>query len=113
MTEKEIEKWEEKAKYGILRNNSVVAELCYPILNKPFLPKPAERSQRGFNRHINRHYYTSDKGLLVVDSDSLKAALEKDPEKVLSIFTGGSSRSDSSSRALCIRLLTPFPHLKS
>jgi flagellar capping protein FliD len=50
-------------------------------------------------------YYSSDKGRLIIDSDALQKALAENPDKVLSIFTGGSSSADSASQGVIYKII--------
>lgn len=100
MSEKDIELWEEKAKSGLLRNDSIVTE----ALNA--LRSIAGRTLSGISGAYNALHlvgvdtvpYNSttpnDAGKLVIDEAKLKEAIEKDPDGVIRMFA---NQSDASS----------------
>lgn len=101
MSEKDIELWEEKAKSGLLRNDSIVTE----ALNA--LRSIAGRTLSGISGAYNALHligvdtvpYNSttpnDAGKLEIDEAKLKEAIEKDPEGVISLFSNQSENSSA------------------
>ncbi len=87
MSDKEIEAWEEKAKMGLLRNDTALTS----ILNN--LRKAMTNVVSGTNDALyqigisTEAYSWNSGGKLVIDEDKLKAALSENPEKVISMFT--------------------------
>ncbi|MGD7053012.1 flagellar filament capping protein FliD [Sutcliffiella horikoshii] len=89
LSEKQIEQWEEKARSGLLRNDSILnsglgkmRSAMYETvsdLNGQF----DQLAQLGVTTSINYR----DKGKLVIDEDRLRAAIEKDPNSVMNLFT--------------------------
>ncbi|MER2170866.1 MAG: flagellar filament capping protein FliD [Psychrobacillus psychrodurans] len=90
MKENEIKLWEEKAKSGLLRNDSIIREGLTTIrsmfsgsisgLNDKSLDSFAELG-------ITTSSQMSENGKLIIDEDKLRAAIEKDPDQVISIFS--------------------------
>jgi len=101
MTEKQIEQWEEKAKSGILRGESVIRDGMYTL--RQSLQGKVETggeftllSQIGITTTENY----LDGGKLKVDEGKLKAALRDHPDDVYKLF---SSSSEGDSRGLIHR----------
>lgn len=104
MSDAEIEKWNEKAKSGILRHNSDLESLI-SNLKKAFFTDAGGTGKNATTVGISSaSYYDTNKGLLVLDQDALSAALESNPEDVVSIFTGGSSTADSDQQGLIYKV---------
>lgn len=85
MSEDDIKKWEEKAKTGLLKNDSILQNITYSMrsaLNEAVAGIDTNLSSIG----INTSSYL-DKGKLVIDDTKLKEAISKDPEKVMELFT--------------------------
>lgn len=97
MSETQIEKWEEKAKSGMLRNDtnlrgiaSAMRSLMYtPVadLNDNSLDLKTTMASIG----ISTENYLS-KGKLIIDEKKLADALENNPEGVISLFTQKSDK---------------------
>lgn len=86
MSESEIEKWEEKAKVGLLFNDSDLASLASRmrfVLTQTGL-NYTELEKMGITTSTN----ASDNGKLVLDEDKLTAALETEPTLVQKLFAG-------------------------
>lgn len=86
MSEKEIELWEEKAKEGLLRNDSDVSSFLSDM-------RMAMYSNVGSkyvlsNIGINSSSEWKDYGKLSIDEDQLKSMLETDAEGVKDLFVG-------------------------
>ncbi|QIB68411.1 flagellar filament capping protein FliD [Aminipila butyrica] len=95
MTSDEIKTWEEKAKKGILFQDSTLSQLASDLR---FVFSTAITGIGGASSIglIASSSY-SDNGKITLDESKLKAALESDPEKVKSIFTATAESAKSSS----------------
>ena len=97
MTESQIEKWEEKAKSGMLRNDSTlrnIASAMRAIMYTPVSDLNDNSVNIGMTMAsvgISTENYSS-KGKLVIDEQKLAAALENDPEGVIRLFTQKSDK---------------------
>lgn len=88
MTETQIEKWNKKAMSGLLRNNRDLESLLRSIKNSFFSALGGTRNTMASIGITTGSYFSKDSGKLIVDEDKLKAALEENPDKVISMFTG-------------------------
>ncbi|NLB78994.1 MAG: flagellar filament capping protein FliD [Clostridiaceae bacterium] len=96
MEEKEIEKWEEQAKTGLLRNDSMLQSLTLSM--RTALYEKVEGvgiSLRDIG--IESKSY-ADKGKLYLDEDKLKNALLSKPDEVAKLINGVSAENPSYSR---------------
>lgn len=99
MSEDEIEKWEAKAKTGLLRNDSILTNGIYDM-RRTFMDAVGGLGDETINSlaeiGITTSSNTSDGGKLVIDENKLRAAIEKNSDQVASIFTKtGSVTKDS------------------
>lgn len=85
MKEDEIKQWEEKAKSGLLKNDSILSS-AVSSMRMVISSKLGDLSSIGIT---TGQYY--ENGKLKIDETKLKAALTTDPEKVVNIFQGSSS----------------------
>ncbi len=97
MTESQITKWEEKAKSGLLNNDTALSSIV-TSLRKTMYTAVAELSDNSENLDISMssigistENYQS-KGKLTVNEDKLRTALTNNPEKVVSLFTQKSDK---------------------
>lgn len=96
LSEKEIEKWEEEAKKGLLFNNVDIRSLA-DNMRFIFASGSAERRQmESYGITVSTDY--SDNGKLVLDEAKFKAALESDPEGVKELFTRPASEVDETDK---------------
>lgn len=86
MDEDEIEKWEEKAKQGILRNDSEMRRFMDAMQNAIFGDKMDILMEMGISSHENYN----KRGQITLDESKFIAALENDAEKVYKVFAGDS-----------------------
>lgn len=96
MDEKDIEKWEEKAKAGLLRNDSLLQQLTLSM--RTALYETVEGvgiSLRDIG--IDSKSY-ADKGKLYLDEDKLKNALLSKPDEVTKLLNGVSADNPDYSR---------------
>ena len=89
MKEDDIKKWEEKAKSGLLKNDSIISNTLSQM--RSALYSVVEGS--GINLSsigITTSTDYTQKGKLVIDETKLKAALANNPEEVAALFTSSS-----------------------
>lgn len=103
MTDDQIEKWEAKAKSGLLRGDSLlistVNDIRYKAMSKVQGLSGDYTSLSAIG--INTEAYSTN-GVLVIDEDKLKAALADDPEGVMDLFTA--SGDDTAHTGIAARL---------
>ncbi|UXJ69548.1 flagellar filament capping protein FliD [Lysinibacillus fusiformis] len=89
MSEDEIKKWEEKAKKGILRNDSAISTVVSNMRSAIYAISTDKDSKYNsiFNIGITTTKTYSDGGKLEIDEKKLKAAIEENPEAVMDLFT--------------------------
>ncbi|AMW98173.1 flagellar filament capping protein FliD [Rummeliibacillus stabekisii] len=89
MTEDQIKKWEEKAKSGSIRSDSIVRNALSSL--RSTLYKSVEfgdgNKKALFEIGITTTKTYNDGGKLEIDENKLREALTKDPESVMKIFT--------------------------
>lgn len=85
MTEKQIEKWNEKAKSGLLYHNSEIQELVSAMREAIYTKVDAVDSEYNTLSSIGITT-TNTKGHLTIDTDKLKKALADDPDCVYQLF---------------------------
>lgn len=90
MKENEIKLWEEKAKSGLLRNDSILRDGLTTIRSmfSGSISGLNDKSMDSFAElGITTSSQVSDNGKLIINEDKLRAAIEKDPDQVISIFS--------------------------
>jgi len=103
LSEDEIKRWEEKAKTGLLRNDSTLQNLVSTL--RRALYDTIEGVSGGlYSIGITTGSYT-DKGKLTIDENKLREAIKNNPDKVMNIFAKESSIAysvdlDSKSRSI-------------
>lgn len=104
MSEDQIEKWEIKAKSGILRNDSGLESLISNLKNA-FFSAAGGTGKNATSIGISTvSYFEDNAGELQLDTEMLTKALASDPESVISIFTGGSSTASSDQQGLVYKM---------
>ncbi|MDF3004358.1 MAG: flagellar hook protein [Oscillospiraceae bacterium] len=85
MTEKQVEKWETKAKEGLLRNDStlsgVLASLRGTLYTKP------EGSMALYDLGISTSYFGTKDNLTISDPSKLKSFIAENPDAIMKLFT--------------------------
>lgn len=90
MKEDEIKKWEEKAKEGLLKGDSILQNLVYNMRQAFFEPvKDVGISLQEIGLSTSSDY--TQKGKIIIDESKLKTALETRPQDVLNLLTKTSS----------------------
>lgn len=95
MSEDEIKKWEEKAKSGLLRNDSILENIV-TNLRRALYDKVEGSSLSLYQIGITTGTY-QEKGKLVIDETKLKAALNDNFDAVVQLFTQSSQYTYSES----------------
>jgi len=100
MSEKEIELWEEKAKSGLLRSDSILATMISEfrlaiISNVEVNGAEVNLTQYG----IGTADYTQKGKLVILDEEKLRSAIENDLDTFIALFTQNSASSDQSASA--------------
>lgn len=87
MTEEQIKKWEEKAKQGLLRNDTILSTALSGMRNAIYTVSENNPFKGLFNIGVTTTATYTDGGKLQLDEDKLKEAIAKDPEAVVKLFT--------------------------
>lgn len=88
MTEDEIKKWEEQAKKGVLRNDSIISSTLSKLRESLYSEiKPGSKYSALYTIGITTTSSFSDGGKLEIDEDKLRAAINEDPDAVANLFT--------------------------
>ncbi len=107
MTQEQIEKWEEKAKSGLMYHNQTVGKLISAMREAIYTPV---ESVDPYRTDANGKEYTystlmsigieskTDRGILRVDEDKLRAAIANDPDCVYQLFGSLDTENDSFSK---------------
>ncbi len=93
MSETQIEKWNEKAKSGLMRKNGDLKSFLANLQDSFFTSLGGTGKMMASIGITEGSRYSDDKGKIVINEDRLKAALEENPETVISMFTGAKSGS--------------------
>lgn len=89
MSEGQIDKWEEKAKSGLLRNDSIISSTLSQLRSALYAAVQGTGitlSSIGITTSSNYE----DKGKLIINEDKLKDALANKPQEVANLFTSTS-----------------------
>ncbi|WP_409290514.1 flagellar hook-associated protein 2 [Peribacillus sp. SCS-37] len=105
MEEKEIEQWEEKAKSGTLRNDSVLSSGLNQLRTALYTPVSgttgfSQLSQIGITTTSNY----LDKGKLTIDETKLREAIAKDPNAIYELFQKESTTNSTADQGLAQRM---------
>ncbi len=90
LSEKEIERWEERAKSGLLRNDALLRDVLYSL--RQAFTNPVDGIPQGQLRHLSEIGITTtpnwrDGGKLMIDETKLRQAIEERPDEVMALFT--------------------------
>lgn len=86
MSEKEIEKWEEKAKEGLLRYDSNISKFLQDMRSAMY-QKVGSAGLALYDIGIEASSNYKDNGKLILDESKLKSALSTNLEKIQQMFT--------------------------
>ncbi|WP_339171649.1 flagellar hook-associated protein 2 [Anoxybacillus sp. FSL W8-1294] len=107
MTEKQVELWEQKAKSGLLRRDSILSsglgqmrlDLYSKVSNSPVNTNYDTLSEIGITTSSNY----LENGKLIIDETKLRAAIENDPNAVYQLFNASGSNFDTKGIAQRLR----------
>lgn len=89
LTEKQAEKWEEKARSGILRGDSILSNALSSM--RQALYRKVEAASKGFQQLAQIGITTTanylEGGKLIIDEAKLKQKIEENPEAVYRLFS--------------------------
>ncbi|RIW39053.1 flagellar hook-associated protein 2 [Bacillus salacetis] len=104
MEEKEIELWEEKAKSGTLRNDSVLSSALNKMRTDLYSPISGGTSETNQLAQIGIKTSSNylERGKLIIDENKLKEAISKDPNAIYELFAkdGGTTSEKGLARRL-------------
>lgn len=110
MSEKEIEQWEEKAKSGLLKRDSILTTGLDKMRNSLYASvtvNDTTKTIEKYNQLAEIGITTSkdylERGKLEIDEDKLKAAIEDNPEAVYQLFMADGPTSDQQGLARRLR----------
>ena len=85
MTEKQVEKWETKAKEGLLRNDSTLSGVL-ASMRRTLYTKP-EGSMALYDIGISTSYFGTKDNLTISDPTKLKSLIAENPDAIMKLFT--------------------------
>lgn len=105
MTDKEIEQWEEKAKSGLLNNDTILQNAVFELRRALTTQVTGLTTAYDsiFDIGITTGYYYEG-GTLYVDETKLREAIQKDPEAVMKLFTTDDTTYTYEQKGLAVRL---------
>jgi Flagellar capping protein len=102
MSEEEIKKWEEKAKSGLLHNDSYISTIL-KSLRSAFYTEIEGTGMNLSNIGLTTGTY-SEGAKIKVDKEKLLAAIKKDPENIKNMFIQTSATGRTSEEGLIVRI---------
>ncbi|MCY8175260.1 flagellar hook-associated protein 2 [Bacillus inaquosorum] len=105
MSDKEVELWEEKAKSGLLRNDTSISTGTNQMRSDFYSQVNAD----GKTYQLTEFGITTSsayqlRGHLEINEEKLKAKIEEDPQSVAALFTSGTNSSDYSEKGIMKRI---------
>lgn len=105
MSDKEIELWEEKAKSGLLKNDTSISTGTNQMRTDFY----SQVSADGKTYQLTEFGITTSgayqmRGHLEINEDKLKAKIQEDPQSVAALFTSGSNSSAYSDKGIMKRI---------
>ncbi len=111
MDEDQIKKWEEKAKSGLLHNDSSIARLLGDM-RAAFFDKVSSAGINAASIGLTTGANYSEKGKIELDEITLRKALAANPDQVADVFTASSTSADKATKyaqsGLATRIQTMF-----
>lgn len=105
MSDKEIELWEEKAKSGLLRNDSSISTGTNQMRTDFYSKVNADgKSYQLTEFGITTSGAYQMRGHLEINEDKLKAKIQEDPQSVAALFTSGTNSSAYSDKGIMKRI---------
>ncbi|PWA12622.1 flagellar hook-associated protein 2 [Pueribacillus theae] len=108
MSEKQIEMWEEKAKSGMLRNDSIISgglnQMRLDLYSTVELADGTKLHLADFGITSSKDYL--ERGKLEVNEDKLREAIANDPNKLYELFNGtpGTTKTSFEKQGIAARL---------
>lgn len=106
MTDKQIELWEEKAKSGLLRSDSIISnglnQMRIDLYSAVELEDGTKLYLADFGISAINDY--RQRGKLVIDEEKLRAKIAEDPTKLYELFNSSSANNDHASMGIAQRL---------
>lgn len=99
MSEEQIEKWETKAKQGILSGDSTLENMLLQM-RRAFTDKVEGAGTDFFQIGLNTSSDVSQRGKIIINEEKLTAALKSDPDKVMNLFIQKSTSQSYYSRSM-------------
>ncbi len=93
MTKEQIDKWNEKAKSGLLNHNQTIGKLISQMREAIYTPVESVDSKYNTMMSIGVSSST-DRGHLMLDEEKLKKALAADPDCVYQLLTSSGEKTD-------------------
>lgn len=87
MSDREVEQWEAKSKEGLLRSDQNLGKVLQ-TLRQVMYTKPSGSSIAIYDLGIGTSFYNTDGHFEEINAGDLKAAVEKDPDAVMRLFSG-------------------------
>ncbi|AUZ28036.1 flagellar filament capping protein FliD [Bacillus subtilis] len=105
MSDKEVELWEEKAKSGLLRNDTSISTGTNQMRTDFYTQVNVD----GKNYQLTEFGITTSsayqlRGHLEINEDKLKAKIQEDPQSVAALFTSGTNSSAYSDKGIMKRI---------
>ncbi|WIL34981.1 flagellar hook-associated protein 2 [Bacillus stercoris] len=105
MSDKEVELWEEKAKSGLLRNDSSISTGTNQMRTDFYSKVNADgKSYQLTEFGITTSGAYQMRGHLEINEDKLKAKIQEDPQSVAALFTSGTNSSAYSDKGIMKRI---------
>lgn len=104
LSESQQEKWDEKSKSGLLRNDSGIRSLLQ-TMRSAFYQTVADTGKSASSIGLQTGSYATT-GKIVIDEDKLREAINSNPDEVAKIFTNVSTATDSSTKTAESGLVT-------
>ncbi|WP_439949129.1 flagellar hook-associated protein 2 [Bacillus subtilis] len=105
MSDKEVELWEEKAKSGLLRNDSSISTGTNQMRTDFYTQVNADGKTYQLTEFgITTSNVYQMRGHLEINEDKLKAKIQEDPQSVAALFTSGSNSSAYSDKGIMKRI---------
>ncbi|MGM0876466.1 MAG: flagellar hook-associated protein 2 [Bacillota bacterium] len=107
MTEKQVEQWEERAKSGLIKNDSILSGALSKMRTDFYTPISGADVNTDYSQLAQLGIKTSsnylDKGKLLIDETKLREAVEKDPNAVFQLFNASGTSTEEKGIAKRVR----------
>lgn len=107
MEDKTIELWEEKAKSGLLKNDSILSSGLNSMRMNFYIPVTNSSAIEGFKQIADLGITTTsnylDKGKLTIDEDKLREKIQENPEAIYQLFNANGTSEETTGIAKRLR----------